>query len=339
MHSTAETAALPELAAVNGKPRRVPVEVAGIAAVASALPERVVPNAEVAERLGVAPEWISSRTGVQERRVAAPGETLVDLSERAARGALGLAEIDAADLDLVLVATFTADELLPHASPQLADRLGATPAGAVDVGAACNGFLSSLAFASAQIEARRADAVLVVGADLMSRIVDRDDRATAGLFGDGAGAAVLTAGGPGAIGPILLRADGAAARTLTASHAERLLRMDGRETFRRAVAALARVTVEATAASGLELSEPDLFVYHQANSRILAAVGQRLGLDPARVVDSVARVGNTSAASLPIALTEAAADGRLRPGTRVLLAAFGAGFSWGGGVIEWGGRA
>jgi 3-oxoacyl-[acyl-carrier-protein] synthase III len=177
----------------------------------------------------------------------------------------------------------------------------------------------------------------VLGAELMSRVLDLDDRRTAGLFGDGAGAAVLTPGGAGEIGLIRLRADGNGAEAITASQAENLVRMDGRATFRAAVARLAEVTEEVCDEAGIGPDDIDLFVYHQANGRILSAVGERLGLDADRVVDSIATHGNTSAASVPIALDGAMREGRVRQGSRVFLGAFGAGFTWGGGLVEWGG--
>lgn len=323
-----------EHAATNGGPRRSPRN-AGLAAIASAVPERAVPNAEIAAPLGIDDEWIASRTGIRERRVAGEGESLVALASHAGAEALRRAAVDPADLDLVLVATFTPDDLQPHAAPLIAERVGAARAGAADVGAACSGFLYGLSLAAAQVEAGRADAVLVAGADFMTRVTDFDDRQTAGLFGDGTGAAVVTVGGPGSIGPVVLRA--AASLRITASHAERKLRMDGRPTFRAAVAAMSEVTVEVAERAQTALDDIDLFVYHQANGRILAAVGERLGLPGDRVVDCIERYGNTSAATIPIALTEAARDGRLSTGTRVLLGAFGAGFAWAGAIVEWGG--
>jgi 3-oxoacyl-[acyl-carrier-protein] synthase III len=309
---------------------------AGIAAVAAALPPRAVANEAIAQRLGVDGEWIATRTGVRERRIAASGESLAELAAAAGSKALERAGIAAADLDLVLVATVTADDLMPNAAPLVAERLGARRAGAIDVGAACAGFVSALDLAAAAVESGRASAALVIGADLMSRLVDFDDRRTAGLFGDGAGAAVIVAGGHGRIGPIRLSADGSAAAHVTASHAERKLRMDGRATFRAAVARLCEATLEVTDEAGLTLGEIDLFVYHQANSRILASVGERLELPDERVVDSLALYGNTSAASVPIALDAALRDGRLRDGSTVLVAAFGAGLTWGAGIVEWG---
>jgi 3-oxoacyl-[acyl-carrier-protein] synthase-3 len=314
-------------------------ERAGIASLATALPERVVPNERIAERLGVDDAWISSRTGVLERRHAPEHITLADLASEAASQSVAEAGLGADDLDLVLVATTTADDRVPNAAPLVAERIGARHAGAIDVGAACTGFLSALELAAAAVESGRSAATLVVGAELMSRVLDLDDLRTAGLFGDGAGAAVVVPGGSARIGPVRLRADGTGARAVTASQAENVVRMDGRATFRAAVARLAEVSRQVVAEAGLELSEIDLFVYHQANTRILSAVGSRLGLDPARVVDSIANHGNTSAASIPLALDAARAEGRIEPGARILLGAFGAGFTWGGAILEIDGSA
>ncbi len=310
----------------------------GIAAVAAALPERVVENEEIAGPLGVDSQWISSRTGIHRRR-RATSETLVDLAADAGSRALSLGGFDPSDLDLVMVATLTPDQLLPHAAPLVASRMGASSAGAVDIGAACTGFLSALSLAAAQLESGRARAALVVGAEVLSRVTDYTDRRTAGLFGDGAGAALLTLGGPGRIGPIALRSDGGRAELIRASNEERLVRMDGRNTFRAAVAAMSDTTHQVVSDAGLSLEEIDLFVYHQANSRIISAVGERLRLPADRVIDCLAEYGNTSAASIPIALSEAASTGLLRKGSRVLLSAFGAGLTWGAGIVEWEGTA
>ena len=321
-------------ARTNGQPTNSP----GIASIAAAVPDRVVENDEIAAPLGIDSDWIASRTGVRRRRRVS-GETLVDLSAGAGVRALELARMDPSELDFVLVATFTPDELLPNAAPQVAARVGASGAAAIDVGAACTGFLSALSLARAQIEAGSARAALVVGAEVISRVIDYDDRRTAGLFGDGAGAAVLAAGGPGGIGQIALRSDARGAELIKASNEERLIRMDGRATFRAAVAAMSDVTMEVLSDEGLALDEIDLFVYHQANSRIIGAVGERLALPGDRVIDCIAEYGNTSAASIPIALSEAAAEGRLRPGSKLLLCAFGAGFTWGAGIVDWEGTA
>ena len=313
------------------------VRTAGIASVAAAVPHEEVASATVAARLGVDEQWIERRTGVRSRHVAPAAVRLDELAAEAAEQALEQAGVRAADLDQVLVATTTADELLPNAAPLVADRLGATRAGAMDLGAACTGFLSALGQAAAQVESGRADAVLVVGADLMARVTDPHDRSTAALFGDGAGAAVVTADGPGAIGPVVLGADAANGRDLIRiEHSDRLVQMAGHETFRNAVARLSQSSRLAAERAGVTLDDVDLFVYHQANTRILDAVGRELGLDPERVVDCIAHYGNTSAATIPIALRVAADAGRLEPGARVLLGAFGAGFTWGAAVIEWG---
>jgi 3-oxoacyl-[acyl-carrier-protein] synthase-3 len=247
--------------------------------------------------------------------------------------------MEAAELDLVLVATMSHEQLTPSAAALVTAELGASRAGAIDVGAACSGFVSGLSLASSQIESRRADAVLVVGADLLSRLIDHDDRGTAALFGDGAGAVlVLASEGGGRIGPFVMGADGARGELITAARDEGLIRMNGHDTFRQAVNRLSRASVESAAAAGRELDEIDLFVYHQANGRILAAVAERLDLDRARVVDCVGRYGNTSAASIPIALGEAGELGLLTAGSTVLMAAFGGGLTWAATVVEWGAR-
>jgi 3-oxoacyl-[acyl-carrier-protein] synthase-3 len=309
---------------------------AGIGSVACAVPDTVVRSSEVASRLGVGEDWVVARTGVRERRIAADGERLSQLAAEAGRRALARAGLGPEELDLLLVATMAADELTPNAAPLVAHELGARRAGAFDVGAACTGFLSALAIASGQVESGRAEHVLVIGADILSRLTDHGDRATAALFADGAGAVVAgPVVGETRIGPIVLGTDATAPGAIRASHAERVIRMQGHETFREAVRCLSQSTLQALERAGLELDEVDLFVFHQANSRILGAVGERLGLDPARVVDCLDRYGNTSAATIPIALADAEACGHLEAGATVLLAAFGAGFTWGAGVIRW----
>jgi len=308
---------------------------AGVLGCGTALPLAAVPSSAVAARIGVEESWILERTGIRSRRHAAAGERLSDLAAAAGAVALQRAGVDADDLDLVLVATMTADELTPNAAPLVAHALGARRAGTFDVGAACTAFLSALAAGAAFVEAGRADRVLVVGADLISRVTDHDDRQTAALFADGAGAVVLGAGAGGALGPALLRSDGAHARTIFATRERGTIEMDGPETFRHAVNRLSEVSLEAVEAAGLALEDIDVFVYHQANARITRAVGTRLALDPGKVVDCIGELGNTSAATLPLALARAEADGLLVPGAKVLLAAFGAGFTWGGAVLEW----
>jgi 3-oxoacyl-[acyl-carrier-protein] synthase III len=311
---------------------------AGIASVAMCVPDRAVPNAEIAERIGVDGNWIAKRTGIEERRIAWPEERLSAFAAEAGEIALERAGLPAAELDLVLVATMSPDDLTPNTAPLVAEEIGAARAGAMDVGAACTGFLSALALATAQIESRRAENVLVIGADLLSRITDPSDRSTAGLLADGAGAVVIRVeDAPGRIGPVVLGSDGAHSDLITANHADRVIRMNGHDTFRHAVARMSRATLEALALAGRTIDEVDLFVYHQANSRIIRAVGLELGLPSERTADYLAGYGNTSAATLPIALTLAEEEGRLRDGATVLLAAFGAGLAWGATVVGWGG--
>jgi 3-oxoacyl-[acyl-carrier-protein] synthase III len=299
-------------------------------------PAEVVPNSALAGRLGVDDGWIVKRTGVHTRRRAAPSERLSDMATWAARRALADAGVDPYEIDLVLVATMSQDEITPNTAPLVAHELGAERAGAMDIGAACSGFLAALRLAAGQIETGRADKVLVIGAEALMRMLDFDDPKTAHLFGDGAGAVVLGADGAGAIGPIMLAADGSLGPAITCSYEDRLIRMDGHSTYQTAVKRLTEATVAAVARAGLELDDVDLFVYHQANGRIIRAVGERLDLEPAKVADYVAHMANTSAASIPLTLSLLREDNRLRPGQKVLVAAIGAGFTWGAGIVEWG---
>jgi 3-oxoacyl-[acyl-carrier-protein] synthase III len=301
-----------------------------------ALPERLVSNEQIAANLDVDPDWIAKRTGTCERPWALDGELLSELAADAARAALAHADVDPRELDLVLVATSTADDITPNAAPLVAGLIGADRAGALDVGAACTGWLSALAMACGQIESGRARHALVVGADFLSRFLDVSDRDTAPLFADGAGAAVVTAteSETGRVGPIVLRADHLGSHLIRLSRGDHI-RVEGQESFRAGVASMAEVTAEALASADCRLDDIDLFVYHQANSRIIRAVGQRLGLPADRVVDYVDRFANASTATLPIALTVAQGEGRLEPGARVLLAAFGGGLTWGATVVEW----
>jgi 3-oxoacyl-[acyl-carrier-protein] synthase-3 len=315
---------------------RTPPRTARILGLGHHVPPEVVPNGPIAERIGVDDAWIVKRTGIKSRRRALPGDKLTDYATFAGRRALIDAGVDALDVDLVLVATMTPDDITPNAAPVVANALGADNAGAIDIGAACTGWLAALRLAAGQVETGRADRVLVIGAELLTRITNFDDPKTAALFGDGAGAVLVGAEGEGDIGPIVMAADGSLADRITASHDKRVLEMDGISTYQVAVKRLSEATVAAVARSGLELEDIDLFVYHQANGRIIRAVGERLDLEPARVADYVAHMANTSAASIPLTLSLLREDGRLRPGQKVLLAAIGAGFTWGAGVIEWG---
>jgi 3-oxoacyl-[acyl-carrier-protein] synthase-3 len=335
------TALPPDLATIareatrNGN-MRAPARTARILGLGHHVPPEVVPNGPIAERIGVDDAWIVKRTGIKSRRRALPDERLTDYATFAGRRALNDAGVDPRDVDLVLVATMTPDEITPNAAPVVAHALGAESAGAIDVGAACTGWLAALRLAAGQVETGRADRVLVIGAELLTRITNFDDPKTAALFGDGAGAVLVGCEGEGDIGPIVLAADGDLADRITASHDDRVLQMDGHSTYQVAVKRLSEATVAAVARSGLELEDVDLFVYHQANGRIIKAVGDRLDLEPARVADYVAHMANTSAASIPLTLSLLREDGRLRYGQKVLLAAIGAGFTWGAGVIEWG---
>jgi 3-oxoacyl-[acyl-carrier-protein] synthase III len=312
---------------------------AAVLSVGGSLPRRGVSNDEVAARIGRTDEWIFTRTGIRERRHAEPDESLTQVAAAASRQALERAGVGAAELDLVIVGTLTPDERMPNAAAMLAHELGAARAGTIEVNAACSGFLTALSIGAAQIEAGRAQRALVVGADFISRVTDHSSKQTAMLFADGAGAVVLAAtpAGAGRIGPVLLRHDASSPEHLFLGRAGgSTIEMDGHATFKHAVNRIVEVTQETLSAAGMALADVDLFVYHQANSRILKAVAERLELDAARVIDCIELTGNMSAASVPYALATAETDGRLHDGARLLLAAFGGGFTWGGAVIEWG---
>jgi 3-oxoacyl-[acyl-carrier-protein] synthase-3 len=312
------------------------VRTVGVAGLGMALPPYVVDNAEISADLGIDDAWIVRRMGIHERRRAAPETTLVELAAQAGQAALDDSGLTADQIDLVLVATLSHELATPNAAPIVAHALGASRAGAFDVGCACTGWVAALASASAWIESGRAETALVIGAELMSRHTNPADKRTAPLFGDAAGAAVISAGAPGTMGPVILGADGSCADMITTDRTSGFILMDGHETFKQAVARLAQASREACASAGVELADIDLFIFHQANARITVALGERLELDPEKVVDCIAQLGNTSAASIPVALAHARADRRLPAGSRVLLAAVGAGFTWGAVVVEWG---
>jgi 3-oxoacyl-[acyl-carrier-protein] synthase III len=318
----------------NGRPG---LRGAAMSAVSVAVPENRVSNAPIAERLGVDDHWIVKRTGIVERPIAEDGLTVAELSARAAAVTLEKAHVDPSDIDLVLVATMTPDLITPNVAPMVVKHLDLGTVPACDVGAACTGWLHGVNLASAAVEGGRADNVLVIGADFMSRVTDLYDRSTAALWADGVGS-VLVSAIPGAsrIGPIVLGTDPSGALLIHATHEEGVIRMRGQETFGAAVSHLSAAAMQALAAAGLGLEDIDIFAFHQANARIIRTVGERLGLPTERVINCVDRYGNSSAATLPIALGEANAQGRLLPGTRVLLSTFGAGFTWGAAVVEWG---
>ena len=303
------------------------------------LPEQVVNNLPIAERLGIDDHWIEKRTGIRSRRHAMPHERLSDLATAAGKAAVEDAGIDATELDVVLVATTSADEITPNAAPYVATTLGAGKANAMDIGAACTAFVTALSVGASMIESGRAETVLVVGADALSRFTDFDDKRTAALFGDGAGAIVLGNQDGGGVGPFVFGNDAELAEAIIARRDDPVLRMDGHTTFNSATAALVNSTRDAVELAGLTLDDVDLFVYHQANARITKAVAERLELPMERVADYIGDIGNTSAASIPLALAFARNEDRLHPGDTVLVAAVGAGFTWGGTVLEWGGPA
>jgi 3-oxoacyl-[acyl-carrier-protein] synthase-3 len=309
---------------------------AGVFGVGAALPQDVVGNSHFATRLDTSDEWILRRTGIRTRRRLNGALSLADLAAQACREALADARREPEEVDHVIAATITPDRLTPGLAPEVVGALGLTGAAAHDVNAACAGFLYALDQAAALVETGRANVVLVCGAEALSRITDDEDRSTAFLFGDGA-AAVVVAGGDLDVGcgPFVLGADGRHSDLLFAEADERLLRMSGPEVFRHAVPGMAAATRAALARAGLRPGDLDLLVAHQANARIVEAVAAELGLPPERVVLNIERYANTSSASIPLALWEADREGRLAPGALVGLAAFGAGFVWGAGVISW----
>jgi 3-oxoacyl-[acyl-carrier-protein] synthase-3 len=311
------------------------VRTAGIAGVGAALPPRRMSSAQIAERLQLADGWIERRTGISERRYVSAGEGVAALARSAGAAALEDARMHPAEVDLLLVATLAADDVTPGAAPLVAEALGCTNAAAIDIGAACTGSLAAIALGSAWIESGRANDVLVIGSEVLSRFTNHEDRRTAPLFGDGAGALLLSSAAKGAIGPILLYSDGSAASMIRARKESGLLEVEGHETFLRAISELHSATNAVLSQAGRSLSEVDLFVYHQANGRILKALADRLGLPRERVFDCIADTGNTSAASLPIALERARKLRVLRPGMRLVLGALGAGLTWGAAVVEW----
>lgn len=308
---------------------------AGICGFGRALPSTIVDNDPIAERIGVDPAWITKRTGISQRRRSADGEGLSDLAIEAGARALAAAGADAADIDAVLVATSSADDIVPQAAPIVAGALGCDRAMSWDVGLACTGFLAGLQQGAALIESGRANSVLLIGADILTRYTDPDDRQSAALFGDGAAAALLVPGGAAAVGPVVLGAE-PQRDVLYIDRAENVVRMDGRFVYQHAVDHMEQSCRELLEIAELEIDDIDLVIAHQANGRIINAVRERFGLEPGRVADYVAHLGNTSAASVPLALSLAQDDGRLPERGHVLLTAFGAGFSWGAALLTFG---
>ena len=311
------------------------------------LPERVLSNHDLARMVDTSDSWIVERTGVRQRHIAAPGECTSDLAIRAAEAALATAGASADEIDLIVLATSTPDNTFPATATKVQAGLGVTRGAAFDVQAVCTGFVYALAIADNFIKAGQFRCALVIGAETFSRILDWTDRSTCVLFGDGAGALLLraanTSGGNNARGVLsthlhsdgrqhdLLFVDGGPSSTQTVGH----LRMSGRDVFRSAVGLLAEAVDEALAANGLSASDIDWLAPHQANKRILDATARKVGVPEHKVVCTVDRHANTSAASIPLALAEAAGDGRIQPGHLVVVEGMGGGFTWGSAVIRW----
>lgn len=317
-------------------------------AVGTFLPERRLTNAELAARVDTSDEWIVSRTGVRERRLVEPGTPCSVIALAAARDCLARAGVGAETLDGIIIATISGDQRMPATANTVQHLLGATKAWGFDLLNACNGFLAALTTASGLIESGRAKRILVIGADVMSSIIDPLDRNTCILFGDGAGAVLLDAGPAEATHAIRgweMHSDGAGGNELilpcTGSAPalpgqKAVLYQNGRTVFASAVRRMAEVAEHCLTSQGLNGSDVDLIVPHQANIRIIEATAERLHVPMSQVVVNIDKVGNTTAATLPLALAQAAADGRLTTGTRVLLVAFGGGFTWGACYLQWG---
>jgi 3-oxoacyl-[acyl-carrier-protein] synthase-3 len=305
------------------------------------LPAEVLDNEAIARRHGLdtSDEWIVERTGIRQRHMAAPGETTGDMGAAAARAALEQAGIDVGEVDAIIVATATPDSVFPSTAARVQAKLGVTRGFAFDISAACTGFVYALSVADAMLRGGQARCALVIGAEVFTRLLDWKDRSTCVLFGDGAGAVVLRAMPAGeaegrGVLSCHLHADGTQGDILSVDPATRMVRMTGREVFRHAVSKLAAVVDEALAANGLDKADVSWLVPHQANQRIIDAMGRKLGLPPERVVATVDRHANTSAASIPLALAEATRDGRIKPGELVLMEAIGGGLTWGAALAR-----
>ncbi len=313
------------------------------------VPERVLTNQELEGMLDTSDEWIVERTGIRERRIAAPEEALSDLAMPAAEKALDAAATRPEDVDLLIVATVTPDMLFPSTAAILADRLGAKDAAAYDLSAGCTGFMYAIAQAHGMVAAGLAKKALVVGGDTLSKIMDWSDRSTCILFGDGAGAVVMERVGEGGFLAFELGADGSGGVHLlqpaggsrlpaspeTVSNGGHYAHMNGREVFKFATRVLVSSAEAVLAECGSKVEDVDVYVPHQANVRIIDHATKKLGIDPERVVINVDRYGNTSSGSIPLALADAQTDGRLREGKLVLMTGMGAGLTWGSGLLEW----
>ena len=311
------------------------------------LPERILTNAEIATMVDTSDAWIQQRTGIRERHIAAEGELTTDLALNACLRALANAETLADEIDLIVMATATPDNTFPAAAVAVQEKLGITRGAAFDVQAVCSGFIYALATADALLRTGHAGRALVVGAETFSRILDWTDRTTCVLFGDGAGAVVLgrevEPGGRSDRGLLTthlrsdgryrdkLYVDGGPSSTGTVGH----LRMEGREVYKHAVAKIGDVIEDAFEATGFTAADIDWFVPHQANVRIIDSTAKKFGIDDRKVIRTVDRHGNTSAASIPLALAEACGDGRIKKGDLLLLEAMGGGFTWGSAILRW----
>ncbi|HZT85605.1 MAG TPA: beta-ketoacyl-ACP synthase III [Gaiellaceae bacterium] len=318
----------------------VHVTITGLGAYA---PERVITNEELAGMVETSDEWIVERTGIRERRIAADSQALSDLSLPAARAALEQAGSDGTDVDLLIVATVTPDMMFPSTSAILADRLGAAEAAAYDLSAGCTGFMYALAQAYGMVAAGLSRRALVVGGDVLSRILDWTDRSTVVLFGDGAGAVVLEPAQEAGFLAFELGADGSGGEHLWLpgsgsrifDHPDRMVKMNGREVFRFATRVLVSSAEAVLDRCRTSVSDVDVYVPHQANVRIIDHATKKLGIPSERVVINVDRYGNTSSGSIPLALAEAQSDGRLRRGSLVLMTGMGAGLTWGSALMRW----
>jgi 3-oxoacyl-[acyl-carrier-protein] synthase-3 len=324
---------------------------ARIAGWGKALPSRVLSNAELEGMVDTSDEWIRTRTGIRERRIAGPDESTFTLAVEAGRQALAVAGVAPVEVDLVVVCTFSPEfGGMPSTASLVQDALGASRAGAFDLNAACSGFIYGLALAQGLIASGMQRTVLVIGAETMSRLLDWSDRSTCVLFGDGAGAVLLRAGeGPDGLLSSVMGSDGSGGELLwipgggsrqpasveSVEAAQHFIRMNGKEVYRFAVSAAPRASRQAVQQAGLTMEEIDLFIPHQANVRIILSAAGALGIPPERTFVNVDRYGNTSAASIPIALCEAVEEGRVHPGAHVLLAGFGGGLTWGASVLRW----
>lgn len=321
---------------------------AQIAGVGGFLPDRVLTNHDLEALVDTTDEWIRTRTGIRERRVVAEGETTSDLAVRAAAIAMQRAGITADDVDLLLVGTTSPDHIMPSTACRTQAKLGLS-CPAVDIMAACSSFIYGLQYAASVIESGRAETVLLVGAEALTRLIDFTDRSTCVLFGDGAGAVVLTAGEEPGVQAIVLGADGTggdhlivpaggAAQPVDAASLEahdQYVKMNGSEVFKFAVRVIPKATLDALQSSGHTTEDLRWLVPHQANERIIATVEERLGIDDERVYLNLANTGNTSAASIPLALDDLYTSGRLAPGDLIALVGFGAGLTWGAAVVTW----